>query len=255
MPPPPKSAGGVPPPPPTAPPVHTVLPPAAHWQQQQSSSSSQLPYLGAKHEAPTPGTPPATVSPEEAARRVVDEVRRIQAVPARQHARVLEMPSSQIPGEDYSSKYRRLVKLLHPDKRSVDGQERAGGREVCDAVFNRVQEAHAYFKDLDAKRCQAQARGHAQSFGQVRTSQATQSSTPPGYPGSARAPAGPPPAGYQAAAPPVAGPPPMAPGARAAPSSVPPPPARPRGEGAIWDFKALPMPATHFNFREIVEVD
>lgn len=184
---------------------------------------------------------------------MVEEVRRIKAVPPRQpacHAAVLDIRTG---GEDYSSRYRKLVKLLHPDKRSVNGQERAGGREVCDAVFNRVQEAHTYFKNLESKG-QAQPRGHAQSFGQARPPQATQPSTAAAYPGSARAPASPP-AGYHAAAPPAPGPPPTAPSTRASVASVPPPPARPRAENARLDFKALPMPNPHFNFREIVEVD
>merc|ERR1712232_283035 len=39
------------------------------------------------------------------------------------------------------SKYRRLMRLLHPDKRRQDEESRAGGKDRCDLAVRLVQEA------------------------------------------------------------------------------------------------------------------
>jgi len=39
------------------------------------------------------------------------------------------------------SRYRQLMRLLHPDKRRVEDEARAGGRDVCDEAVRRVQRA------------------------------------------------------------------------------------------------------------------
>lgn len=44
------------------------------------------------------------------------------------------------------SKYRHLMRLLHPDKRRSDDEARAGGRSVCDEAMQRVQLALAAAK-------------------------------------------------------------------------------------------------------------
>jgi len=44
------------------------------------------------------------------------------------------------------SKYRRLMRLLHPDKRREDEVARAGGRERCDEALRLVQQAAASAK-------------------------------------------------------------------------------------------------------------
>lgn len=45
------------------------------------------------------------------------------------------------------SRYRRLMRLLHPDKRREDEQTRAGGKERCDLAVRLVQEAMGKARD------------------------------------------------------------------------------------------------------------
>ena len=40
------------------------------------------------------------------------------------------------------SRYRQLMRILHPDKRGADAGAHLGGKEACDAAMIRVQEAH-----------------------------------------------------------------------------------------------------------------
>ena len=47
------------------------------------------------------------------------------------------------------TKYRQLMKILHPDKRSESAEALAGGREACSQAFERVQSASEQSKGKD----------------------------------------------------------------------------------------------------------
>lgn len=65
--------------------------------------------------------------------RVTSEVRRIRDVGSSDYRRVLDLhPAESWDIQAVQSRYRQLMRLLHPDKRSKVAEARAGGREVCD---------------------------------------------------------------------------------------------------------------------------
>ena len=89
--------------------------------------------------------PPAPFEASAQARTRLDEslakeVRRIQG--ARDFTELLGFAD----GEQRSwkaaeSKYRQLMRLLHPDKRTEQGEARAGGKAECVEAYNKVQDA------------------------------------------------------------------------------------------------------------------
>jgi len=73
---------------------------------------------------------------------VVAEVQRIVGFGKNDYRRVLDLqPSEWHDLQIVQSKYRRLMRLLHPDKRRKDVEARAGGKDRCDLAVRLVQEA------------------------------------------------------------------------------------------------------------------
>lgn len=78
---------------------------------------------------------PETHSDDE----LVAEVRRILQLQPKDHMGVLNLSEQSLSAAN--SRYRQLMRLLHPDKRTADAVHRAGGKERCDQAMARVQEA------------------------------------------------------------------------------------------------------------------
>lgn len=78
-----------------------------------------------------------------AAEGLVAEVLRIVRCPS--HADYREvlglLPDDAGDLQAAQSRYRQLMRLLHPDKRREEDETRAGGRDVCDEAIRRVQRA------------------------------------------------------------------------------------------------------------------
>merc|ERR1712110_732052 len=73
---------------------------------------------------------------------LASEVRRIMSVAQQNHKAVLGFANTeQISSANAKSRYRQLMKVLHPDKRSAVGEAHCGGKEVCDKAMDRVQKA------------------------------------------------------------------------------------------------------------------
>mmetsp|Transcript_49499 Transcript_49499/g.131340 ORF Transcript_49499/g.131340 Transcript_49499/m.131340 type:complete len:214 (-) Transcript_49499:40-681(-) len=89
----------------------------------------------------TPDFLPCAAEPEHVSTLTL-EVRRIVALGSAHFSRILNLSSSE--PSDLSviqSRYRRLMLLLHPDKRCPLEESRAGGREFCDEALRSVQNA------------------------------------------------------------------------------------------------------------------
>jgi len=72
----------------------------------------------------------------------VAEVWRITCAGGSDYRRVLGLkPSEAESVQAAESRYRQLMRILHPDKRRVDEEERAGGKELCDEAIALVQRA------------------------------------------------------------------------------------------------------------------
>lgn len=106
----------------------------AAWVQDEphSASSSKSFFGGALALSPA--------SPEEEA--LVAEVNRIRGAGGCDFRRIMGVNS----GEAWDmtaiqSRYRHIMRLLHPDKRSKGGEARAGGPEACDEAIGLVQVA------------------------------------------------------------------------------------------------------------------
>lgn len=70
------------------------------------------------------------------------EVRRIVACRDGDHVGILGLHTAELTDmQVVQSKYRRLMRLLHPDKRRKEEEARAGGKERCDEAVRRVQKA------------------------------------------------------------------------------------------------------------------
>lgn len=75
------------------------------------------------------------------------EVWRITGVGAADYIRLFELQSHECHDlQVIQSKYRRLMRLLHPDKRRQDEEQQAGGKDRCDRAVRLVQEAMAKAK-------------------------------------------------------------------------------------------------------------
>ena len=86
--------------------------------------------------APTQRNTPPMSTPRE-------EVRRILVASAQDWREVLGfMENEPFNLEMVHSRYRQLMRILHPDKRGADAGAHLGGKEACDAAMIRVQEAH-----------------------------------------------------------------------------------------------------------------
>uniref|UniRef100_A0A7S4QE34 J domain-containing protein n=1 Tax=Alexandrium monilatum TaxID=311494 RepID=A0A7S4QE34_9DINO len=109
------------------------LAPDAAWVEGDGGGVVALPCAPAAHAQ-------ARLDPE--AELLVAEVRRVTDVGGSDYRRVLDLH----PGESWDmqvvqTRFRQLMRLLHPDKRSKVGEARAGGREICDEAVNLVLEA------------------------------------------------------------------------------------------------------------------
>lgn len=82
--------------------------------------------------------PSRDVSPDEA---LAVEVKRIKACRTQDYRSVLGLPLNGANLETARSWYRQIMRLLHPDKRSSDGEALAGGREACEEAMFLVQAA------------------------------------------------------------------------------------------------------------------
>lgn len=72
---------------------------------------------------------------------LIAEVRRILAAASTNYLAVLGLQGREATVQAAQSRYRQLMRLLHPDKRTATGVARAGGREACDLAMGKVQEA------------------------------------------------------------------------------------------------------------------
>lgn len=117
--------------------------------------------------------------PEEA--MLVAEVQRIRSAGVSDdYRRVLDLH----PGECWDlptiqSRYRNLMRLLHPDKRGIAGEARAGGRECCDEAITILQRAvdqakQEVGKDLDPRLRAQQDMRRMQEIQRTRARQAMQ---------------------------------------------------------------------------------
>lgn len=78
----------------------------------------------------------------DGAENVIAEVQRILGINTKDYRRVLDLLTSEWHDlQAIQSKYRRLMRLLHPDKRRKDVERRAGGKDRCDLAVRLVQEA------------------------------------------------------------------------------------------------------------------
>lgn len=90
----------------------------------------------------------ASLAPASSAEEsFVAEVWRITSARGTEYRSILGLQSSERNDlQAVQSKYRRLMRLLHPDKRRDDEVERAGGLERCDEAVRLVQQAAASAK-------------------------------------------------------------------------------------------------------------
>jgi len=112
---------------------------------------------------------------------LVAEVQRIRAAGVSDdYRRVLDLH----PGECWDlpsiqSRYRNLMRLLHPDKRGIAAEARAGGRECCDEAITILQRAveqakQEVGKDLDPRMRVQQDMRRMQEIQRTRARQAMQ---------------------------------------------------------------------------------
>jgi len=168
------------------------------------------------------------------------EVRRIISIPSPQNvhwAQVLGLVGDLSPGAAKKRYKGVILLLLHPDKRRESAVELAGGKEVCDRAFERVQEAYDRSQGLSTTRTGRAVYPPQPGYGNTGAwGNPGQSSTPwhGGGSGPSAAPpaaaAGAPQASARPRTPPPAPPPrPPPPGyelSRAANPPAPPPPGR-----------------------------
>lgn len=85
--------------------------------------------------------------------QIVREVHRILESQAGDYARILDLPFEERHDlQTIQTRYRRLMRLLHPDKRSKEDEVLVGGRENCDTALQIVQEACSLAKqDADSR--------------------------------------------------------------------------------------------------------
>lgn len=85
-------------------------------------------------------------APADADQKLRDEVQRICLVPEWEEGnfcRILDLPDSdpQPTVQTAEKKYRELMRVMHPDKRTAEGERLAGGRTRCEQALHRVQRA------------------------------------------------------------------------------------------------------------------
>ena len=79
------------------------------------------------------------------------EVQRILNIDPRSHSTVLDLPPG-APLTQAQTKYRQLMRVLHPDKRTQMGEHLAGGSDACAEAVRRVQQAMEALKVADPYR-------------------------------------------------------------------------------------------------------
>jgi len=114
------------------------------WVDHVAGGSPASPTEDGEHHLPT--APAAAAGATSTSRgdeeRVVAEVRRIRGVGSSNYRRLFELqPSESFDLQVVQTRYRQLMRLLHPDKRSALGEAQAGGREVCDEAIRLAQRA------------------------------------------------------------------------------------------------------------------
>lgn len=86
--------------------------------------------------------PPLRRMPTSEEQALVDEVSRIRSTSSADFRRVLDLQREEYGDpQAIQSRYRQLMRLLHPDKRGAEAEERAGGREACDEAISKLQDA------------------------------------------------------------------------------------------------------------------
>jgi hypothetical protein len=129
--------------------------------QREASPAQQVPSVALQAgrfslDGLVPGTAPP--APDEA---FASEVWRITGIDSNDYRRVLDLESHEFLDMNViSSKYRRLMRLLHPDKRRAEEQSRAGGKQRCDLAMKRVQEA------LNSAKKRIQPKAHTSTAGE-----------------------------------------------------------------------------------------
>lgn len=124
------------------------------WVQEELSSwaasspaDSSSPPASPFVQSPAP-VEPKRIESKPVDERVAAEVQRIRSIGIGDYRRILELqPSESHDLQAVQTKYRQLMRLLHPDKRSAQGELRAGGRDVCDDAVRIVQHALKTAKD------------------------------------------------------------------------------------------------------------
>jgi len=179
------------------------------------------------------------------------EVRRIISFPLPQNvpwAQVLGLVGDLSPGAAKKRYKGVILLLLHPDKRRESAVELAGGKEVCDRAFERVQEAYDRSQGHVATRTGRAVYPPQPGYGYTGAwGNPGQTSTPwhGGGPGPSAAP---PPPGAAAGAQQASARPRTPP---------PPPPPRPPPPGYEWSRAANPPapPPPGRSSRDTVDVD
>jgi len=131
-------------------------------------------------------------------------------------------------------RYKELMLVLHPDKRKAEGERLAGGKQVCDRAFQRIQKVK---ENLDN-----QQKLHVSDVPSWMPAYSAQPMRP-------RTAASPQPASTPAAPPPQPRPAPS--GAPDRLPSPPPPPGPPPADLV----RPMPPPAPHCSIRFMIEVD
>lgn len=103
------------------------------------------------HPSITLGPAPSTLLPSsnmlEVDEAFADEVQRIISVGASDYRAVLELePNEFWDLQAIQSRYRQIMRILHPDKRKAEDVAYAGGEELCNQAVELVQEALAHAK-------------------------------------------------------------------------------------------------------------
>lgn len=145
-------------------------------------------FLDGGAASPEPSPPSGSPAADDAsgacgasgARAFAAEVRRVLACAPANHRGILGLVAEECgDAQAIQSRYRHLMRLLHPDKRRADEEEEAGGKARCNEAVGLVQKALAAAKKAaqDDPRLLAQSR-HARMQEEQRL-QARQAPTQP----------------------------------------------------------------------------
>jgi hypothetical protein len=125
----------------------TASPPQRPLASHVSTAPPQPPLASPSIAAPPqlPSGSHAVAVGAAAAKLLVTEVQRINSDLSNNCRGILGM----VPGEGVlqaSTKYRQLMKILHPDKRTEIAEALAGGKETCKRALERLQWAYDFIK-------------------------------------------------------------------------------------------------------------